>query len=568
MKKLLSLIGLCSILSGCITDMKIEDLNTDINLNTSLALPIGSVHANMMSLLDFVDSTYITTDTTNAICLLYEQNNTKLNVDLDTNFRKGEYLKETLSLSTSNWYKQIFDILPSNITSIPFPAGEFSFERHTTYNLNFNKNENGEVIQIDSAVIQQANVNFIVEIEGIELSEENYLTLSFHYPNLLDDEYNHKFENIHIYTNKYAFKETLNRFMAHFDKIEEGNLIDLSIEFTFHSKGTTTISRDAKIKFETEINLINTREVYGFVYFNKPINQGHISYNIPQDIFQNKLFAENNLLFSNPQIKIETITNAGLPLKLEISNVFATSGDKIEYALFNGQNYTSETLITPREPFDSATTTIQLDKNYGSLHKLLSMKPETINIDYKVTTPQKERVDSLRQFITLPLLAKLNLQAKIPFQFDPTTYFTYSDTLNANISSIVNQNQEIVDIIDIDSINIYLNINSSLPVNTSLKVIYLDEHDEYITESNTFTIPSALVDNEGRVTTPTHKELVLSASGETIENVYNTKKIVFELAIEGYDKTSSICFQASDAIDIKVGAFVKAKASISQSNNQ
>ena len=47
---------LCYTLTSCITDVNISDLNTEINGGTALALPIGSVHANMSDLLDLVDS--------------------------------------------------------------------------------------------------------------------------------------------------------------------------------------------------------------------------------------------------------------------------------------------------------------------------------------------------------------------------------------------------------------------------------------------------------------------------------------------------------------------------------
>lgn len=58
MKKLLTIILLCGLLSSCMTDVNLKDVNTDISLNPALALPIGSVHAHMMDLLTLVDSSY------------------------------------------------------------------------------------------------------------------------------------------------------------------------------------------------------------------------------------------------------------------------------------------------------------------------------------------------------------------------------------------------------------------------------------------------------------------------------------------------------------------------------
>ena len=560
-KKLLYVVVLSLCFTSCITDVKTEDINTDINLESSLVLPIGSVHANMLYLLDIIDSTYLSTDSTNAICLLYNQENIDLAVNLDTSFRKGEYLAETLTLKTQPCFDAIFGELPPNIESIPLPSGNYKFSRKTKYNLDFNKNTPEEIIKIDSARIQQANVDFKIRVEGITLSEDNFLIMSFHYPELLDDEYDHTFEDIIITTNSYSLSETLNRFMAKFNKLEEENLIDLQIDFNLISKGTTNISIDTKLFFETQINLINTHEVYGFVWYRDPVDAGNVSYEIPQDIFENELLANNNLLFTNPEVIITTTTNAGLPLRLELNNVYATKGERKEYASFNGERFTVRDLVIPERPFDSATTTIAINREYGSLHTLLSMLPETINLDYKVTTPQKEKIENRPQFLTLPLLAKLDIQAKIPLQFDPTTNFSYKDTLDADFSSLFGE--EILNTINLDTITLYLDINNALPVNARLKLYYLDNNDEIISETQQFTISSAIVDSEGRVKTPTQQELILSTIGDAINDVYNTKKIIIDIAVDGYNEQSMIYFESTNAIDIKIGAFAKVGTSIS-----
>ena len=562
-KKLLTYFAICTLFASCITDVNIEDINADMTLGTSLALPIGSVHANMMNLLDIVDSTYVTSDSTNAICLLYEQNNINLELNLDTSFRKGEYLKETLTLRTRPCFQELFSVLPSNIKSIPLPIGVYVFNVDTVYNLDFNRIKEDEITQIDWARIDKANIDFIVKVEGIELSEENFLIMSLHYPCLLDEEYDHLFEDITITTNNFSMKEAMNNFIAYFEELD-GNFIDLEIDFKLVSSGTTTISRDAKLTFETEINLINTHEVHGFVWYKDPIDAGKITYDIPQDIFQNELLANNKLLFANPEVTIKATTNVGLPLRLELTDVYATKGDRIEYALFNGQDNAIQNLNIPTEAYDSATTTITINREYGSLHTLLSMLPETINLDYKVTTPQETKTKIGEQFLTIPPLARLDIQAKLPFQFDPTTSFTYKDTLDANLSELLGSSLEII---NIDTICIYLDVNSSLPVNASLKLGYLNENNDLIMESEHFKINSAEVDQEGRVQTPTTTELALATSSQTIEDVYDTKKIVLEIGVEGYDENSMIYFETTNAIDIKVSAFAKAKAELSLTNN-
>lgn len=555
---------LCFVFSGCITDINTNDIKPNLNLGTSLVLPIGNVHADMLYLLNLLDSTYIQSDSANGIYLLYEQKNIDLAVNLDTSFRKGEYLKETLTLRTESCFSDIFNDIPSNIDQVTLPSGSYKFGRETKYDLRFNKNKPEEIIQIDSAVIAQANVDFIIQVDGIELSEENVLMLSFNYPTLLSEEYDHLFEDIPITQNRFSLSETLYRFMAHFDKLEEGNLIDLIINFNLISKGTTTISRNARLTFETEINLINTHEVYGFVWYRDPIDQGNIAYEIPQDIFDNKLLRENNLLFSNPQIDLNVTTNANLPLRLEIDNIYATAQDKTEHASFDGKDYAIYDLVVPTEPYDSATTTITLNRERGSLHKLLSILPEKINLDYKVTTPVTHKGEK-SQFLLLPLLARLDVQAKLPFKFDPTSHFSYRDTLDADFASLLGTDS--LNSIAIDSINLYLDIANSLPVSATIQLSYLNEIGDIITQSSPITITSGVVDAEGRVVLPTIKNHILSITGDDIEDALATKQIIIDIIVEGYDEQSCIYFQTTDAIDIKIGAFVTANISTQEFNN-
>jgi hypothetical protein len=164
-------------------------------------------------------------------------------------------------------------------------------------------------------------------------------------------------------------------------------------------------------------------------------------------------------------------------------------------------------------------------------------------------------------FLTLPLLAKLDVQAKLPLQFDPTTNFSYKDTLDADFSSLFGE--DLLNTINLDTITLYLDVNSSLPVNAHLKLYYLDSNDDVISESNKFTIHSAMVDSEGRVKTPTQQELILTTTGEAIQDVSDTKKIILDIAVDGYNEQSMIYFESTNAIDIKVSAFAKVGTSIS-----
>lgn len=562
-RKLLSLAVLCSLLTSCVTNFNLDEVKEDSDLNTSLGFPIGAVHADMVNLLDLVNSEYVTVDSSNAVCIVYDEY-LKLMPQVDTMTFNGKKLAQTINLNKETSLENVFNGMQSNKATLP--AGNYAFGVQTKYNLDFNRNNPDEIVQVDSGKVERASIDFRVKTEGIELSDDNFLILSFEYTNLFEEEFKHKYENIVIKTNDYSIKDTLTGyFTAHFDPTENGNFLDLDVKFNLVSSGNTTISKDAKIKFETKMHSILGKEAYGFVWF-KNVESGSITYDIPQDIFEKELLKNNNLLFTNPQVEVIATTNAGVPIQFEIDNVYATKGDRVEYASFNGQKNAIVDLQIPSQPYDSAQTIITVDKDFGSLNTLLSMLPETINLDYSIKTPQAERNENL-QFVTKPLIANLKCKAKLPLQFDPTSTFAYADTLDIDFSNI---SKDIFNTIEIDTIDLYLDITSALPANTSLKLIYLDENDQQIMESETFTIPSAMVDAEGTVTTPTVETLTLTTTGEAIEDVLNTKKIKFEISLNGYDENSRVYFHITDAIDIKVNTFIKTTVQtiLTEANNQ
>ena len=97
-KMLTALIAITITLTSCVEKVDLDNMDSSVTLNPALALPIGSVHANMIDLLSFVDSSFINVDEKNGVYIFFEQNG--LNVDFAFDqFSKGEKLSETLTLS-------------------------------------------------------------------------------------------------------------------------------------------------------------------------------------------------------------------------------------------------------------------------------------------------------------------------------------------------------------------------------------------------------------------------------------------------------------------------------------
>lgn len=560
--KIKHLIGvlLCCALTGCMTDISFSDLNTDINGGTALALPIGSVHANMSDLLDLVDSTYITADSTNAICILYSQNDIAIDLKFD-NIEKSEALVDTIKLRNKECFYEILNSLPADVNSVTLEKGVYKFREESTYEFSFDQEEeNSKRIKIDSAIIANATLDVMINAYGCELSESNYLIMTLEYPEILDERYADEFRNIKITANNYSIKKELEHLRFYFTEITGDSPIDLAVNFELVSDGTLTITRDADLQFNMKVEIENTEALFGYFWMKDPITSDKLSYDIPREIIENELLKNSNLLFTNPILELNATTNIGIPISLDIHDVYAVKNGEEYHATFNNNSTLKVEFNRPTQPYDSASTKLILDRDNGSLHTLLSVLPEQINIDYSVSTIYQEESESWH-FMTMPIQANVDVMAKVPLQFDPTSNFVYNDTIDADLSSLVEDGT--LENIEIDTVNLYLDIENKLPVNTNLKLVYLDENDQIITESKTFTIQSAEVDAEGRVTNATNETIILSTNGESINDVLNTKKIILALSLESCDENSRIYFQTTDAIDIRLSAFIKVKASIS-----
>ena len=177
-RKLLSLAVLCSLLTSCVTNFNLDEVKEDSDLNTSLGFPIGAVHADMVNLLDLVNSEYVTVDSSNAVCIVYDEY-LKLMPQVDTMTFDGKKLTQTINLNKEASFEAIFDGMQSKkATLLP---GNYAFGVQTKYNLDFNRNNPDEIVQVDSGKIERASIDFRVKTEGIELSDDNFLILSFEY---------------------------------------------------------------------------------------------------------------------------------------------------------------------------------------------------------------------------------------------------------------------------------------------------------------------------------------------------------------------------------------------------
>jgi hypothetical protein len=382
------------------------------------------------------------------------------------------------------------------------------------------------------------------------------VTLDF--PQLFDEELENKFKTIKITDNNFIFSEKFHDVVARLQAINQNDKTELAVTFTLVSNGAMKISRDAKINFSTEVNAINFEQIYGHIWQKDEFKSGEISFDIPEGLFSSDLITNNNILLSNPQINVNFKHNMGIPMLLKIDNFYyVKNGEKIYLDKNDEHNSIELEIEKPTEINEFATKEIKLDNTNSPIAELIQKLPEQVGITWHALTPLTNSNDV--HFIVNPLVAEMDLDVTVPFQFDENTHFTYKDTIATDLESML---QNITDMANIDTLCLYLDVTSALPASVSVKLYYYDENNELLYESTDFEIGAAEVDANGRVMTPTIQNKTITLNSIIAQKVMATKNIVLEVGLKSKDEKSKIYIQSTDAIDIDMSAFIKVKSSI------
>jgi hypothetical protein len=318
------------------------------------------------------------------------------------------------------------------------------------------------------------------------------------------------------------------------------------------------ISRNAKIDFATEINAINFEQLYGHIWQKEEFKSGEIAFDVPEELFKSNLITDNNILISNPIVNLNLRHNMGIPMLLKLDNFYYEKGGERFYLDKNEGHHNIELEIEKPEGVNEfANKEILLDNTNSPIAELIQKFPEHIGLTWHALTPFTENDDV--HFVVNPLVADMDIDVTVPFQFDESTSFTYKDTIEADLEELL---QDITTMVNIDTLCLYLDITSALPATACAKLYYFDENNELLYESTNFEITAAAVDEEGRVTTPTEQSKTISFNSELAKQIMSTKSIMFEVGLKSKDEMSKIYIQSTDKIDLNLSAFAKAKINI------
>lgn len=562
--RLCKIFAMVAIVMGGCTTLDLDNLG-DVTLNPSLALPIGSFRAGITDLLHNVDSTYIQVDEdSTTINFVYDIEPQVMTVVSPEDFDEGLMCEAGIELASTEDFAAIIDQLPAGypFDYVVLPEGTLSFRHSSVYSFGYDEGEDGDdrIIRIDRGNFKHSDVHFDIKADGIELSETCYLSIRFSFPDLIlnGEPY---FVTMKMIENECEYVEKLKDFSIEFQK-DKNTETRMNMTVTLHSDGDMQVMKDAKITVNTQFKIIGFNSLFGYIYQRTPFFDEHSDFSFNSDIFD--MLHDNRLPFRNPQISFLFDSNVGVPISLELGNIYAEdAGGTRVYGDFGGSTSTVINLNTPAENQlgSFVSSEVIFDRENGATNRLFSIIPEKLGYDYKVYSNQSD--DGKEHFLVDTPAISVGVKAVLPMVFDSGVKLSYSDTQPIDIKGSLGLDS--IDL-ELEKLNLYLAITNNLPVKTILRLTFKDENGN-ITHTGEKTIQSSVVDGSGKTVEPyTDNDFVIEATSEIMDKIMNSTEVTYEITIADNDSQNGVYLQATDDVNVKLSAFVKVKATVSTSD--
>lgn len=542
---ILSLAILAGMMASC-SKLDLDSAFGGQTLGTALATPIGTINITLSNLYKQFDTIIVPEVAEDSTVFIYWEQAIKIDQFDIKDFTKGQIVSGSISTIDNPTIAGI----TASLSDVPLPKGNYLLNDTMLYTFNFDEQSDTSTYYIDSIKINHAMLRFGVDVTGLTLDENTYIETEISFPTLKSRK-PLTFKAIAA-TNHIDIERAINPFIAEF-KRSSMNSIDMHLKFKIVSDGTKRISPNSTINYYVEIKDIDYDVVYGYIYSKKPITSNHTKIDLPNTEQLSEFLESNFVSLYNPEFSIYLTTNLGVDATLAVRQVYAISktGNKTEAHFKNGEKSFTKNINTPTTPFDSKNDSVTLDRNFGEINKLFEEIPDSIMLDWDVYIGTSGE-ESGKNFIVNPIQVDPRFSIRVPVWFDKETYIEVEDTLDADLTAI---NGEWADIVNIETFEIFLNFENSLPIHASADIAFLDSLGNELYKAEEVEIPCPMVDSLGRSTEVARHEEVFEFPHDKIANIIKTKKIAISIRVDGHDENATINFHANDGLKVKVSAY-------------
>lgn len=498
---------------GCEADVDLNNIDTTVGVDATVALPLGSVSATIG---DFVgDGTWgIFIDSLNNKGVLTFRDTFSMS-------RKFHTLDLSQYLSKASIPMKVYDKLDAShlLVDGKIAGTGITIPLEFPLTLNLNGINNDESYQrLDSALIKHASFVSNIKLSGglpLEWEWIEKVTIT------LGEAFHRKSGNVVIvYTkgDEGGFNQDMLIDVDEFsmnlmknpnldpekdaDKYVQNN-VNTSCDFkvTLYiniptSAGLITIPTTSAFQYDLNVRFIDYHAVWGMFKPSKDMSdEAEISLTKEWDAW--KLFKAAKLPFADPKVdmKITTQIAGALVVNGDYLYVKDSNGQQVN-AMFDGKTYLrkhfieGEYLSLNSEIGDSATIHILFDKDpaRGHIDQLFTLQPDYLGYKFSI---EFDRYESPQIRITDNTDIRIDAACELPFMFNEGVKLGYSDTITnidlsmVTLDSLMESLPEVIDTIEEAKLTVALQIENTIPLQIKGSFICLDENNNVILDPET-----------------------------------------------------------------------------------
>ena len=521
-KHLYALIALMtgSLLVGCHSDLDLENIDTQAEVEMGVALPVGSIHATIGDFFGkglgsfYVDSAdnqgVITWKDTFKIARNFHQ------VDL------AQYISE--KQLTLNVYDKI-DVPPmigtnKVVTGIGAPV-TLKFDMPLKLSgINHPDSLNKE--RLDSALIDMASFSSVIKTHNLPLEWDWIDSVTLY----LGEQIHRPAGNVMVIYDKdrdnYGYGQTIPTVVDNFviDLIKDGKVgqvvdscnFEIHFTFTIPTGTTVTVPEDAGFDYKLGVQFIDYSAIWGKFLRSKDMYDEALV-DLSSSWGELAWISEASVPFAEPKIDMNIVTTVAGALKIDGDYLFAEDVNGMKHFAsfqygsetkqdFHKQYYSSEYLDPITSPIGATTTNMTLhfdkDPQNGHIDELFQNMPQKLGYKFGIDfnydmTPQIR--------ITPNTSISIDAACTLPMIFNKGLHLSYSDTIkDVNLSKYTLESLlEDVDIIDsltASELKIIIKAQSEIPLDIYATMRCYDKNNKEIKDPTDPSKPLLLFDQD------------------------------------------------------------------------
>lgn len=562
-------LGLAFVWHGCEADIDLNNVDTSVEVDANVALPLGSVSATIGDFFGNGNGSIYIDSLENRGVLTFRDT-----FHIARNFHQID-LKQHISKTSlqMNVYEKLDGLSLLQDGKITGLGVTIPLEFPLTLKLNGINNDQ-DYQRLDSALIKNANfTSRISQLGNLPLEWEwiDQVTLT------LGDAFHRKDgRTLTIYErgNGYGYNQdipiTVDEFSLNLMKNSSpsapeqysNNVIDscdlkVTMYVTIPMGEVVTIPSNAGFQYNLDVQFIDYHAIWGmFKPSDDMFDDNEIT--LAEEWSSWKLFQSAKLPFADPSIDMNVTTQiaGALVMTGEYLYVSDKDGNKVNatfdgseslYKYFNKNEY----LGLDSEIGDSATMHILFDKDpaRGRIDRLFTVQPDKLGYKFSIDFNRQETPQ-----IRITENTSINIAAAcdMPFIFNEGVEIAFSDTIaNIDLSMVkldsLFASAKLLDTIEEATLKLALQIENSIPLQFKGSFVCLDEYDNVIIDSatnapwlitnqDTIVIPAPEhVFNPITATwnvTPAQMMEAIEFTKDELSYLEKTKKIIFYAAFD------------------------------------